>query len=68
MLETKTDRYLAVGAISAVISLLLMPIAGVVSIYSGYKVHGETKELYSYLLVGMGTIALLLWIGYLLTL
>ncbi|WEL27841.1 hypothetical protein [Haloferax volcanii] len=50
MNDTTTRRYLAIGGLSAVLSLFVLPIAGFVSVYTGYKVHGHTKNIYSYLL------------------
>jgi TM2 domain-containing membrane protein YozV len=65
MTETTTRRYLAVGAISAALSLFVLPIAGLASIYSGYKVYGDTRAVYSYLLAGVGALSILFWISYL---
>lgn len=65
MTETTTRRYLTAGAISAALSLFVLPIAGLVSIYSGYKVYGDTRAVYSYLLAGVGAFSLFAWISYL---
>ncbi|MFC3478227.1 hypothetical protein [Halobacterium litoreum] len=68
MTDTRTRQYLALGAISAVVSLVILPLAGLASVYSGYKVYGDTRAVYSYLLAGVGAFSVLLWVGYVATL
>ncbi|ADE01763.1 MULTISPECIES: hypothetical protein [Haloferax] len=65
MNDTTTRRYLAIGGLSAVLSLFVLPIAGFVSVYTGYKVHGHTKNIYSYLLAGAGSLSVLFWVAFL---
>lgn len=66
--QANTRQYLILGTVSAIISVVLIPIAGLVSIYSSYKIHGKTRKLYTYLMGGIGTASVLLWVGYLATL
>lgn len=68
MLDTKTDQYLAVGVVSTIVSWLLLPLAGLVSIYSSYKIHGDVPNLYSYVIAGLGGTSVLFWVAYLSTL
>lgn len=66
--QTNTRQYLILGTISTIISVVLIPIAGLVSIYSSYKIHGKTRKLYTYLMGGIGAASVLIWIAYLMTL
>jgi hypothetical protein len=66
--QANTRQYLILGTVSAIISVVLIPIAGLVSIYSSYKIHGKTRKLYTYLMGGIGAASVLLWVGYLATL
>jgi hypothetical protein len=67
MPKTTTRQYLVIGSISAIVALIILPIAGIVSIYSGYKIYGDTKAVYSYLLAGAGGVAIVFWLSYLAT-
>ncbi|SEW34782.1 hypothetical protein [Halobacterium jilantaiense] len=66
--QTNTRRYLILGTISAIISVVLIPVAGLVSVYSSYKIHGRVRKLYTYIMGGVGAASVLLWITYLTTL
>jgi len=68
MTETRTRRYLALGTISAIVSVVLVPLAGLVSIYSSYQIHGDTPKVYTYLISAIGGLSVAMWIAYLLTL
>jgi hypothetical protein len=66
--STTTRRYLGLGVLSAIASLFVLPLAGLISIYSAYRLYGEVPRLYSYLLGGVGGFSVALWVMYLLTL
>jgi hypothetical protein len=66
--STTTRRYLGLGVLSAIASLFVLPLSGLISIYSAYRLHGEVSRLYSYLIGGVGVFSVALWVMYLLTL
>jgi hypothetical protein len=66
--STTTRRYLGLGVLSAIASLFVLPISGLVSMYSAYRLHDEVSRLYSYLIGGVGAFSVALWAVYLLTL
>jgi TM2 domain-containing membrane protein YozV len=68
MNQATTRRYLIIGVVSALVSLFLLPIAGLGSIYSGYKVKNHLPALYSALLAGVGGFAVVNWLIYLIAL
>jgi len=66
--STTTRRYLGLGVVSDVVSLLLIPLAGVVGMYSAYRLHGEVSRVYSLLIGAVGAFSVALWVTYLLSL
>jgi hypothetical protein len=67
MSQATTRRYLILGVVSTLFSLFVHPVAGLGSIYSGYKIKGRAPTLYSALLAGVGGFFLVLWLTYLVT-
>ena len=63
-----TRRYLVIGTVSALLSLVVLPIAGLVSIYSGYRIKDRAPAIYSTLLAGIGGFSVVLWLTYLVSL
>lgn len=63
-----TRRYLWLGVLSDIASLLLIPLAGLVGVYSAYRLHGEVSRLYSLLIGAVGAFSVALWVTYLLSL
>jgi hypothetical protein len=63
-----TRKYLGLGVLSAIVSLFLIPLAGLISMYSAYRLHGKVSRLYSYPIAGIGAFSVGLWAMYLLTL
>jgi len=58
--------YLWGGAISAIVSWVLIPVFGVFAVYSGYRLYDDqNKVAISAVLVGFGGVAVLLWLNYL---
>lgn len=60
--------YFLIGVLSAVASLLILPIAGLVAVYCGYKVSQVKNELHGGVIIGAGGAGVLSWVVYLLTL
>jgi hypothetical protein len=65
MNQTMTRRYLLIGTVSAILSLVALPVAGLGSIYSGYKIKDNVPTVYSVLLAGIGGFSLVMWVTYL---
>ncbi|WP_353635498.1 hypothetical protein ABSL23_15740 (plasmid) [Halobacterium sp. NMX12-1] len=65
--QPNTQQYLILGTISAIISVILIPLAGLVSIYSSYKIHGKTRKIYTYLIGGIGAFSVFFWIAYMMS-
>ena len=63
--QTTTRRYLLIGTVSAILSLVVLPVAGLGSIYSGYKIKDHVSTVYSVLLAGIGGFSLVMWATYL---
>lgn len=62
------DRlYLWGGAASAVLSLILLPLLGLVAAYCGYKIYDE-RLVTAALITGAGGLGFLYWVYYLTTL
>ncbi|WEL20717.1 hypothetical protein [Halorhabdus sp. BNX81] len=61
--------YLWGGIIAAAISLLILPIVGLLAIYWGYKLHAEAgRTVPAVVIAGAGATGVLYWIAYLATL
>jgi len=60
--------YLWIGVVAALASLLILPVAGVVAVYCGYKVSQVKNELHGGVIIGAGGAGVLSWVVYLLTL
>lgn len=60
--------YLWIGVVAAVASLLILPIAGLVAVYCGYKLSQVKNELYGGVIIGAGGAGVLSWVVYLLSL
>lgn len=61
--------YLVLGGITAVISWVLVPIAGLVSVYCGYKLYRVEDRLYSgSAIAAVGTAGVIVWVLWLATL
>lgn len=61
--------YLWGGAISAIISWVLVPLFGLFAVYCGYKLYDdEDRTVSSALIAGLGAVGFLGWVVYLTTL
>ena len=67
MFDETADWYLLAGVVCALLSLLLIPIAGLGAVYCGYRIHGDRHPVYSYALAGVGAFSLAGWAAYLLS-
>ena len=67
MLDETADWYLLAGVVCALLSLLLIPIAGLGAVYCGYRIHGDRHPVYSYALAGVCAFSLAGWAAYLLS-
>jgi hypothetical protein len=61
--------YVVVGMLSAVLSLVFIPLFGLVAVYCGYKLYDtQQRRILSLLMAGLGGFGLLFWVYYLTTL
>jgi len=61
--------YVGVGMLSAVLSLVFVPLFGLVAVYSGYKLYvTQQKTILSFLMAGLGGFGFLFWVYYLIAL
>jgi hypothetical protein len=61
--------YVVVGLVAAILSLVFIPLIGLVAVYCGYKLYDtQQKTVLSILMAGLGGFAFLFWIYYLTTL
>jgi hypothetical protein len=60
--------YVVVGMLSAVLSLVFIPLFGLVAVYCGYKLYDtQQKTILSFLIAGLGGFGFLFWVYYLIT-
>jgi hypothetical protein len=58
--------YVVVGLISAILSLVFIPLLGLVAVYCGYKLYEtQQKTVLSILMAALGGFGFLWWIYYL---
>lgn len=63
------QRYVVMGAVSAIIAVVIIPLFGLLAIYSGYKLYTTQQRLLVPATVSLvGGVGLLNWIVYLVTL
>lgn len=61
--------YAVIGMISAILSVVFIPLFGLVAVYCGYKLYDtQQKTILSILMAGLGGFGFLLWVYYLTTL
>ena len=61
--------YVVVGLISAILSVVFIPLVGLVAVFCGYKLYDtQQKTILSILLAGLGGFGFLWWVYYLTTL
>jgi hypothetical protein len=60
--------YIAGGTIAAIVSLVILPLAGVVAVYCGYRLYDtEQRTTLAILITALGGFGLVWWVVYLLT-
>jgi len=58
--------YVVVGLISAILSLVFLPLLGLMAVYCGYKLYDtQQKTVLSILIAALGGFGFLLWVYYL---
>lgn len=61
--------YVVVGIVSAILSVVFIPLFGLVAVYCGYKLYDtQEKTILSILLAGLGGFGFLFWVYHLTTL
>lgn len=61
--------YVVVGVLSAILSLVFIPLFGLVAVYCGYKLYEtQQKTVLSILMAVLGGLGFLFWLYYLTTL
>jgi len=61
--------YAVVGVVSAILSLVFIPLFGLLAVYCGYKLYdAQQRRILAILMVGFGGFGFLSWVYYLTTL
>ncbi|MEZ3117665.1 hypothetical protein RYH80_17240 [Halobaculum sp. MBLA0147] len=64
MTRARPTRYALGGTAAAVLALVfLLPLAGTVALYCGYRVHAAGERVYGGLVAAAGSVPVLLWLG-----
>jgi hypothetical protein len=60
--------YVVVGVIAAILSLVFIPLFGLLAVYCGYKLYDtQEKTVLSILMAGLGGFGFLFWVYFLTT-
>lgn len=60
-----TRLYFWGGIVSAIISVVLIPIVGLIAVYCGYKVRQMKSKFQGTMIAGVGGIGVLAWVAFL---
>ena len=67
-MERRGRLYVVVGLITAILSLVFIPLFGLLAVYCGYKLYDtQEKTVLSILMAGLGGFGFLFWVYFLTT-